>query len=291
MADNSLINLGELSRPATVLVEKISDAVGAIAKPGQIVRIAKAEAQAARVHAETDIEIAELRQRAAYRSANEETIRQANMESTVAKAIPQLSEDSSPEKMEDDWVMNFFDKCRSTSDEDIQNLWARILAGEANNPGSFSRKTVNLMADLDKRDAEMFRELCGFAWMINRRERLLVFDFSHQIYKVHGVNLDNSVHLETLGLVRVESVGFEVSDLPEKTSVFYHGRQAVLTHQSKPEANSTLSIGQVLFTVAGRELFLICTPEPVDGFFEYVYDKWVGESFVPPRDPNRPPLS
>ena len=36
MSDNfesSLINLGDLSKPATVLVEKISDAIGGIFKP------------------------------------------------------------------------------------------------------------------------------------------------------------------------------------------------------------------------------------------------------------------
>ncbi len=287
MADNSLINFGELSRPATVLIEKVSDAVGGIAKPWQTARVAEAEAQAAIVQAETNIKIAELSQRAADRSAQEETIQQANRESVLAKAIPQLSEGSTPEKMEDDWVMNFFDKCRTTSDEDIQNLWARILAGEANNPGSFSRKTVNLMADLDKRDAEMFREFCRFVWMMNGRARLLVFDLSHQIYKEQGVNLDYSVHLETLGLVRVDSVGFITTDLPEKTKVSYHGRQAVLTHQSNPEDKYTIKVGNLLFTQAGRELFSICTPEPVDGFFEYVYDRWVGESLVPPREPQQ----
>ena len=43
MADNPLVNLGDLSKPAVVLVEKISDAVGGIFKPYQIVRVAKAE--------------------------------------------------------------------------------------------------------------------------------------------------------------------------------------------------------------------------------------------------------
>ncbi len=43
VADNSIINLGELSKPATVLIEKISDAVGGIFKPYQIIRAAKAE--------------------------------------------------------------------------------------------------------------------------------------------------------------------------------------------------------------------------------------------------------
>lgn len=63
MSDNfesSLINLGELSKPATVLVEKISDAVGGIFKPYQIVRVAKAEAQADRVRAEGQIEVSDI---------------------------------------------------------------------------------------------------------------------------------------------------------------------------------------------------------------------------------------
>ena len=42
MADDPLGNLGDLTKPATVLVEKISDAVGGLFKPWQIVRVANA---------------------------------------------------------------------------------------------------------------------------------------------------------------------------------------------------------------------------------------------------------
>jgi hypothetical protein len=50
MSDQSLINLSELSKPATVLIEKISDALGGVFKPFQIVRVAKAEAEAEPKH-------------------------------------------------------------------------------------------------------------------------------------------------------------------------------------------------------------------------------------------------
>ena len=66
------------------------------------------------------------------------------------------------------------------SDDDMQQIWAGILAGEANNSGSFSRRTVNLVADLDKRNAQLFRNLCGFAWMIGFTE-VLVFDTNADI--------------------------------------------------------------------------------------------------------------
>jgi hypothetical protein len=66
---------GELSKPATMLVEKISDAIGGIFKPYQIIRVVKAEAQADRVRAvraESQIEISDLQRRAFHRFLEEE---------------------------------------------------------------------------------------------------------------------------------------------------------------------------------------------------------------------------
>jgi hypothetical protein len=42
---NSIINLGDLTKPATTLIEKISDAVGVLYQPRQIKRLAKAESE------------------------------------------------------------------------------------------------------------------------------------------------------------------------------------------------------------------------------------------------------
>ena len=84
MAENgSLVNIdfGSLSKPATVLIEKISDAVGGIAKPGQIIRVAKAEADAEVIKARARIEISELEERALHRMVREEGLRQENIES------------------------------------------------------------------------------------------------------------------------------------------------------------------------------------------------------------------
>ena len=86
----SLINIGELSRPATMLVEKISDAVGGIFKPYQIVRVAKAEAQADRVSSQ--IEISDLQRRAFHRFLEEEAKKQTNIEDITQKALPLLNE-------------------------------------------------------------------------------------------------------------------------------------------------------------------------------------------------------
>ena len=128
MSNNSLVNLGDLSKPADTLIKKISKAVGGIFAPSQIRRIAEAEAEAtiikakseagaARITTQSDIERAELHQRTVHRLITEEIQHQENMENTTAKALPYLNEDAKPDSMDDDWITNFFDKCRIVSDE------------------------------------------------------------------------------------------------------------------------------------------------------------------------------
>ena len=119
---HSLIDLGNLSKPATILVKKASKAVGGLFAPRQIRRVAKAKADAALIEAESRIQITDLERRAVRRFIKEEAQHQRNMESITAKALPQLDAAAKPDSMNDDWITNFFDKCRIVSDDDMQIL-------------------------------------------------------------------------------------------------------------------------------------------------------------------------
>lgn len=275
--NTSLINIGELSRPATMLVEKISDAVGGIFKPYQIVRVAKAEAQADRVRAESQIEISDLQRRAFRRFLDEEAKKQKNIEDITAKALPQLEENSKPNDVENDWITNFFDKCRLISNDDMQSIWAKVLAGEANIPGTYSKRTVNFLSSLDKSDAELFTRLCGFAWLIGDLVPL-IYDENHEIHVGAGINFNTLTHLESIGLLKFEHLGFKRLGLPKRFAVLYYGKPLIL--KSKTDPNNNLGIGKVLLTKIGQELAPICGSGPVDGFFDYVRDKWTSQGFI-----------
>lgn len=282
MTDNPLANLGELTKPATVLIEKISDAVGGIFRPHQIVRVAKAEAEAERVRAEAQIQLSDLHRRALRRFLEEEAKKQSNIEDITHKALPLLAEDSSPQDVANDWITNFFDKCRIVSDGDMQRLWSSVLASEANSPGAFSRRTVNLLTDLDKSDAELFMRLCGFAWQIGNVASLLVFNVDNEVYQRQGIDFGAVTHLESLGLVQFRHEGFRRTELPKTVSVHYYGNPADLTLSK--DTDNEIDVGQVLLTRAGEELAPVCGSHPVEGFFDFVYDRWAARSLVPKRE-------
>lgn len=270
MSEGPLVNLGELSKPATVLIEKVSKAVGGIAAPHQIKRVAKAEA--AVIKAQSDIEITDLHRRAAQRRIEEDARHQKNMEDITEKAIPHINENANPNDLDDDWIANLFDKCRIVSDEEMQSLWARVLVTEANTPGTLSKRTVNRLSDFDKSDAELFTNLCGFGWMIGKVVPL-VFDFQADIYSRHGINFDTLSFLEVIGLIQLsELTGFSRIVIPKRGIVSYYGKSLLL--EIPADANNKLSIGMVRLTKIGEELAPICGSQPVEGFYEYVKERW-----------------
>jgi hypothetical protein len=281
----SLINVGDLAKPAEALVNKISDAVGGLLAPWQIKRVAKAETEAAIIKAQGEIEITELQRRAMHRFVSEEASRQRNIEDITAKALPQLTDSAKPDEMENDWVTNFFEKSRIVSDEEMQSLWARVLAGEANAPGTYSKRTVNFLADLDKIDAELFSSLCGFAWLIGTLVPL-IFDVEAEIYNKQKINFGALIHLESIGLIQFDHLaGFQRLKLPKRFEVVYYDR--FLRLEMPADEDNSLDLGRVLLTKVGQQLAPICGGKPVEGFLEYVTKRW--EQYLPkPSSPNPP---
>ncbi len=218
-----------------------------------------------------------------HRFLEEEAKKQTNIEDITQKALPLLKDEAVPQNVEDDWITNFFDKSRIVSDADMQQLWAKVLAGESNTPGTFSRRTVNLLPDLDKHDAELFKTLCGFGWTIGGLIPL-VFDSEIDLYNRHGVNFETLSHLESLGLIQFGSLaGYQFSGTWKNLAVSYYGRPVVLTFPG--EGKSTLATGKVLLTKAGKELATVCGSKPVEGFFEFVCEQWRHQSLIPKTDP------
>jgi len=193
------------------------------------------------------------------------------MESITEKALPHLNEDSDPSKMENDWVTNFFDKSRIISDGEMQDLWAKVLAGEANAPGTYSKRTVNFLGDLDKKDAELFQNLCSFGWMVGSFTPL-IFDSGVDIYKNKGINFDTLTHLDSIGMIQFNDITGFIRHIISKSFTAHYCSQPLVLDMKKED--NTLPIGKVLLTQLGKELVAVCSAPGVEGFRDYVKEQW-----------------
>lgn len=154
----------------------------------------------------------------------------------------------------------------------MQNLWAKVLAGEANSPGHYTKRTVNYLSSLDKYDAELFAKLCGFSWFSGHCLPL-IYDIDAKIYHDEGITFTALQHLDDVGLICFQSVtGFSAKKLQRRIVFNYYGSPVEIAF-SKDQENE-LILGHVILSKVGRELAPICGSKPVDGFFDHVLKKW-----------------
>jgi hypothetical protein len=212
------------------------------------------------------------------RFVNEEAKKQENIESITEKAIPLLEGNSDPSKMEDDWVANFFDKCRIISNEEMQSLWGKVLAGEANSPGAYSKRTVNVLSSLDKSDAVLFSQFCGFCWY-GGAILPLVYDVQNEIYANKGVHFNSLTHLASVGLITFHAIaGVRRLGLPKRAVIFYFGTPLHL--EFAKENGNEFELGHVTLTQAGEQLAKVCGAQRVEGFQEYTIQYWASKGIV-----------
>ncbi|MFT2097450.1 DUF2806 domain-containing protein [Marinomonas sp. 2405UD66-6] len=286
---NSLINFGDLSKPATVLIDKVSNAIGTLYEPTKIKRVAKAEVEATKIRALGEIEATEIQQRAMERLIYEEGRKQENIESITAQATNSLNNDASPENVEDDWISHFFEKCRNVSDSEMQGLWSSLLAGEANKPGSYSKRTVDLISTLDRPDAHLFTKLCSFS--ISGGDVFpLILDHKAEIYTKNGINFSALNHLESIGLIKFNFLqNFQLQNLPKNVTLISFG--IPINFVMPKESNNNLEIGNVVLTQAGQQLAPICgaqlNPEFLNYMLEHYKKKGIEAGVQLPNNPRQ----
>jgi hypothetical protein len=265
-----LSNLEGLSDSVKVFVQRVSDEIGAFTKPYHVKRIAQAKADAAIVSAETKLKITDIQARGLQRMVVEEGKRQENIEAIANKAIPFIEEKSHADQLDSDWLGNFFEKCRLASDEQTQNAFAQLLAQESNTPNSIAKRTVNVLAQMDKKDAQLFQKFCQFAWVMGGLTPI-VYEINEGIPAANGINFNTMSHLDDIGLIKFHSVGgFKRLKLPKHVQINYYGRALILEF---PSDENDLDFGFAKFTDVGIQLAPISQSRPSQEYYETIVSK------------------
>ena len=176
MAIMALIE-GTTAVPRSVgkLIETIGDQIGLFLEPTHIRRKGQAEADVtvAAPRAKADIEVVQLQNKLALHKIQDradervrrlKAKRQKNLEAIAAQAALQLPAHVSDQPVDEDWVAQFLDHCQDVSNENMQSVWARLLAREVGKPGSFSLRTLALVRVMSRNDADMFTRFCSVLW-------------------------------------------------------------------------------------------------------------------------------
>ena len=178
--------------------------------------------------------------------------KQLNVENVTSAAVEELLNDPEVETLnpegspDPDWVSKFFSAVEDVSDEEMQRLWAKVLAGEVKQPQSFSFRTLEFLKTLSKSEAELFTKVAKFSAVST--EKNFIGDFKNDKHLVgqFGVKLLEIVQLSEIGFI-----------FPERLSIIFRGPNSLFEYQGKLvalEHDSELRIPALIFTQVGTEL-------------------------------------
>ncbi len=241
---------GEASRAANSFLRLIEQ----FYRPYGIIREARAEATAAVIRAEGDVAALEIRQRTAGRFLSREFRRQENIDAVVEVAAGLLPPAADVQAPDEDWMSRFFTDAGDISDEQLRDLFARILAREVQGPGRCHRRTLTVLKDLEGREAGHFKFVAAHAWLYQREAILLTVDAAQG-----GVRFADLYALGRAGLADPDSVSLPVEAGSEMR---FH------SHRFSCSLSDGLTSAEVVvwpLTVAGAELARACVlDEPPD---------------------------
>lgn len=176
-------DLAGFGKITEVILSSTGKAVGTLIEPWQIRRVgraraeieayaiekkAEAEAKAEIIRREHVVELpmlkleqADIRARAGQRLITQEMNRQANIESIVLQASANAHEaeknGAEARPLEDDWINAFLDYAQNVSNEDLRQLWARILTSQATEGApTVSRATLDSIRLIEPTQARVF---------------------------------------------------------------------------------------------------------------------------------------
>lgn len=219
-----------------------------------------------------------LMQRAGTRLVLQETIKQHNIESVVDNAYEMLEQEEccSAEPVEQGWINRFFDSVADISDEDLQQLWGKVLAGEIKQPNSYSLRTLETLKNLSKYEAELFNKISPY--IVNMDGSLFVTS-NTELLKKHGITYGEIMRLDECGLMNsagLVSLNPNVSD-SQRVAIYNSSKIALICGLDSNII--TVSIGEFGLTRAGKELFQLLDVTPNDEFIHDFIEKIVQDNF------------
>ena len=161
-----------------------------------IERNAEAEAFASVRKAEAENAATLIRLQGEEQVANYMLAREKRKLNNVQNVIEQAQqhfvegEQVSDEPVNSDWINRFFTIVEDVSDAEMQQLWARILAGEVKKPKSYSLRTLEVLRNMSKEEAEQITKASQY---VLYGGIICSEDF--------GINLDSQSFLDEMGLI------------------------------------------------------------------------------------------
>lgn len=221
-----------------------------------------------------------IEERVQERISFQETKKQINIENVTAYAAEELKNEGpvTDEPIDEDWTTRFFRIAEEVSNEDMQALWGKILAGEIKQPKTYSLRTLELIRNLSKKEADTFMKIANFAIKSGNNNYLFKGKNKEYLSEKHKIYYSDLALLTEIGLIQPGTfVNYQFVKNPnDSQNVFTSGNIVII---AKVKANTpTIQMPVEVFSNSGNELLKLVKSNPPFDYLTYIAKSIKSES-------------
>lgn len=163
----------------------------------------------------------------------------------------QDSKDPPEATIEDDWLSTWREHVGRISSEELQRLWASVLAGEIKAPGTYSLRTLEFLRTLSKAEAEKIARLASFVI-----DGAIIVRNVNAVFEANQIRFSTWLEMQELGILTgVEALGLTMTYPSADPNRFVkglvsHGKVLVIEREGQHE----LKINVYMLTTLGKEI-------------------------------------
>ncbi len=279
MDEFNLINLEKITEPAADVInnfiDKLSSAIGWLVTPKDI-KPYILEANKSLIQEIANNDSINPIERAVVINNYKRIIKEYSSQIDIVQiALENLKSDSKPEEVKNDWITFFFDKAKNVTEDDMKLIWGKILAGEFNEPGTYTKQFLHTMSIMDSSLAKKFQKIRSsffysppslYAFIYRTNDILNIKNIKR--YQEIGIFISDFRELDNLGLIQYRFSDFHT--LVIKNKVFYYGNKIIKLNTDK----RSIALGNVALTNIGKQLCRISPVVYEDKILEICLDSW-----------------
>ena len=210
----------------------------------------------------------------------------------LGETNPNIHLDNDDHLYEDDWLNTFESEACQKSSEEMQERFARVLAGEIKNPGTFSIRAIKLLGEIDSETASTFKTFCSgcvsfdnpigsgiiytsFFPKFNRASSNVLRNYGLNDRRLSQLQEFSLLHTDAtsspfrLGFSRIIKDSFMGNIEKPLTPLLYANNYFLLkSHNDEDEPDWDFKIPGILLSLVGQELMNIVEPEPIEQLTE-----------------------
>lgn len=259
---NFFKNNKELSQPVTKFLKSISGVIGKASNSNYSEQI---ECETGSVLEEK--EERDLMLRTTDRLLFQETQKQKNIDSVLLKSKKELESATfvKEDSVDNDWLLRFFNSVGDISNERMQSIWAKILAGEIKEPNSFSLRTLEKLKNISPNEAKLFQKISNLVLI---HSQIFFVTDDYDMLRKYNCSFSDILKMEECGFMNAQTLAIEL-DFSESLDVHIYNGAVFVRFSSLEDEKNTLNIGCYKLTETGVELYKI-----IDKFYnsQYVID-------------------